>query len=91
MYVFAVDKFDRNENGVLDECEAVYGGDFDVDGFVDLNDWQWFTDCMAGPGDPFSPALPGCAQMCRTAFDFDANGAVSLKDAADMLNLLSDQ
>lgn len=90
-YGFAIGSVDCNENGVPDECDSLPAGDFDADGAVDLNDWRWLTDCWTGPGDPLSPTPLGCAQTCRAAFDFDANGVVGLEDAADMLNLLTNR
>ncbi|MHC4090157.1 MAG: hypothetical protein ACYSVY_07745 [Planctomycetota bacterium] len=59
-------------------------GDFDGDGDVDLDDYMVCADCLAGPGNPPSPSLPGVtAQDCLDAFDFEPDGDVDLANFAD--------
>jgi hypothetical protein len=56
-------------------------GDFDTDGDVELDDYAFFADCMAGPGATPSPALPDVTpQDCLDAFDFEPDDDVDLAD-----------
>ena len=56
-------------------------GDADGDGDVDLEDHLQFTDCMAGPGAPPSPAAPSVtAHDCLCVFDFDDDEDVDVID-----------
>ncbi|MFH0983678.1 MAG: hypothetical protein V2A79_19360 [Planctomycetota bacterium] len=41
--------------------ERTTGGDFDGDGDVDLADYGFFDDCMAGPAVPPHPPAVRCA------------------------------
>ena len=47
---------DCNDTGVLDECEVMAGGDFDVNGSVDLADFAYLQECLTGPGKLPLPA-----------------------------------
>ncbi|MCP4249286.1 MAG: EF-hand domain-containing protein [bacterium] len=58
-------------------------GDFDGDGYVDLDDYAAFFDCLGGPGNAPAPTLPTTAQDCLDAFDFDGQGNVDLLDLAE--------
>lgn len=71
---------DCNNNGLPDECDAIAGGDFDVDGDVDLDDYATFADCLAGPDESPSPSVAECADACLAAFDGDDDGDVDLAD-----------
>ena len=55
--------------------------DFDGDGDVDLDDYVFFPDCMAGPDTPPDPSSTTEAQ-CLEAFDFDADNDVDLENFA---------
>ncbi|MCP4251746.1 MAG: hypothetical protein GY778_32340 [bacterium] len=58
-------------------------GDVDNDGDVDLDDYTICADCLAGPGNPPSPSLPGVtAQDCLDAFDYEPDGDVDLANFA---------
>ncbi|MCH8253037.1 MAG: hypothetical protein IID36_11345 [Planctomycetes bacterium] len=50
-------------------------GDYNCDQTVDLDDYAFFTQCLTGPNG--GPLEPGCAP-----FDFNADGAIDLRDAA---------
>ena len=58
----------------------VWGGDADRDGDVDMLDFSAFADCLGGPAEPAAD----CA-----AFDVDENGAVDLRDFAEILQLFT--
>lgn len=58
-------------------------GDGNHDGEVGLDDYPFFTDCMAGPNATPAPILPGrSAADCLHDFDFDADEDVDLADFA---------
>ncbi len=58
-------------------------GDGNHDGEVDLDDYPFFADCMAGPNETPAPVLPGrSAADCLHDFDFDADDDVDLADFA---------
>lgn len=58
-------------------------GDWEDDGDVDLNDYEVFQDCLAGPNAAPMPATgPTCSNVCADAFDSDGDGDVDLKDYA---------
>jgi hypothetical protein len=78
---FNPDQQDSDGNGVGDACETC-PGDFDGDGDVDLNDYQVFTDCMAGPNASPNPAPPITPQDCLDVFDFDIDNDLDLPDFA---------
>ncbi|MHC4064226.1 MAG: proprotein convertase P-domain-containing protein, partial [Planctomycetota bacterium] len=63
---------DLNTNGIPDECEIP--GDQDHDGDVDLDDFNIFAGCLAGPQIAYPP---GCDDA-----DIDIDGDVDLGDAA---------
>ena len=77
------DCMDCNENGLPDECDAIGGGDFDVDADVDLDDYAAFADCMAGADATPAPVVAACATACLAAFDADDDGDVDLADFAE--------
>ena len=52
---------------VPDECDL--SGDFDGDGFVDLDDFTFFGPCVEGPDVPVPPSC----DMADTDFDADAD------------------
>ena len=53
--------------------------DFDWNGWIDLGDYEVFTDCMAGPDA--TPAPSGTTtEMCRKVFDYDGDSDVDLDD-----------
>lgn len=55
-------------------------GDFDHDGDVDLDDYGFFPDCLAGPDAMPEPTEPVTPQRCLIAFDFDVDEDVDLAD-----------
>ena len=58
-------------------------GDGDHDGDVDLDDYPFLADCLAGPHATPAPALPArSAADCLHDFDFDADEDVDLADFA---------
>lgn len=79
---------DCNRTGILDECEDVAHGDFDGDGDVQLDDYDAFFECWAGPAHGPNPADGWCDESCRRAFDFDADGDLDLEDFAALQALL---
>ena len=72
---------DVNGNGVPDECEAWIPGDLDGDGYVDLEDFVIFEDCMSGPDVPY---VLGCS-----AADLTSDGDVDLIDWSAFQTLFS--
>lgn len=60
-------------------------GDYDGDALVDADDVRYIPECLAGPGVTPIPAALGlnCANACESAFDFDSDGDVDLRDAAE--------
>lgn len=72
-----------NGNGVPDDCETPAGGDFDLDGDVDLDDAAALVDCLAGPLALPAPTDGSCVQFCLDAFDHDFDADVDLADAAE--------
>ena len=77
---------DCNGNGLPDECDAIDGGDFDVDGDVDVDDFAALAECLAGPGESPAPPALECVDACLAAFDFDEDGDV---DAGDFVTFQS--
>ncbi|MCK4660917.1 MAG: hypothetical protein KAV82_15460, partial [Phycisphaerae bacterium] len=73
---------DCNETAVPDECELIVAGDFDADEDVDLDDYEGFLDCLAGPNALPAPATPACVGACLASSDFDADNDVDLADFA---------
>ncbi len=64
-------------------------GDWDCDGDVDLNDFEYFADCANGPGIAPNPLLPGVTQAnCIEAFDFDGGSDVDLADFVEFAERL---
>ena len=55
-------------------------GDWDNDGDVDLADYAVLADCLDGPNALPTPSPPKTAAQCRSAFDYDADSDVDLKD-----------
>lgn len=73
--------FDRDE---LDECSnpadatstpstVVISGDADLNGVINLGDYQSLTVCLLGPQS-------GVVQSCNCTFDFDRDGDVDMLD-----------
>lgn len=56
-------------------------GDFNENGFVDLEDAGLFNDCMTGP---LNPTGPTCQSVCLGVFDFDRDGDLDLLDFAEL-------
>jgi hypothetical protein len=56
-------------------------GDFDCDGDVDLDDYEVFADCLAGPDVPTPPE--GCSPEQFSQADLEADNDVDLADFAD--------
>ena len=50
-------------------------GDYNCNQTVNLDDYAFFTQCLTGPNA--GPLEPGCEP-----FDFNADGAIDLRDAA---------
>ena len=71
---------DCNDTGVPDECESIADGDFEVDGDLDLDDFQAFAECFNGPAVSPAPTPPECAALCLAAFDHDSSSTVDLRD-----------
>ena len=80
---YTSDSFDVNGNGTPDECDAMAGGDFDVDGDTDIDDFLYFQACLAGPGGVPAGDVPGFAAACMAAFDFNVDGSVDMADFVD--------
>ncbi|MCK4342413.1 MAG: RHS repeat protein [Phycisphaerae bacterium] len=74
---------DCNATGVPDECETIAAGDFDADGDVDMDDFTFLVDCMAGPWEIPNPPVPECVAACLAAFDWDDDDDVDLADFAE--------
>ncbi len=55
-------------------------GDMDGDGDVDLDDYDIFIECLAGPDVTTTPEF--CTEMQFDSLDFDADGDVDLTDYA---------
>ena len=73
---------DCNDNGLPDECDTIGGGDFDVDGDVDLDDYTALADCLAGPDETPTPSAAECVDACLAAFDVNDDADVDLADFA---------
>ena len=80
---------DCNGNGITDLCETITGGDYDANGYVDLDDYAAMADCAAGPGYSPAPAKESCALICLDAFDFDADSDIDLRDFAELQSLIA--
>lgn len=62
-------------------------GDFNGDLTVDLEDYEAFAECLAGPNQtpsPNDPLLTTCEVDCINAFDFDGDLDVDLEDYAEI-------
>lgn len=77
---FTLDLTDCNNDVLYDHCQAIGEGDFNADGRVDLIDFEYFADCLAGPEGAPDPESPECGAACLAAFDFDADEDVDLRD-----------
>ena len=75
---------DCNLNGLEDACERMADGDYDADGDVDADDYGFFHECLAGPGVLPEPVDGACVRACLSAFDFDQDADVDLKDFSDL-------
>ena len=84
----AAGALDCQPNGIPDDCAPIQAGDFDGDGFDELDGFEAFSDCMAGPGNTPAPTSSHCAEACRRAFDFDSNDDVDLGDFAGFQGVL---
>lgn len=58
-------------------------GDYDRRGDVALFDARALTACLGGPGRRVNPPSPFDAQLCLSAFDFDSDGDIDLRDVLD--------
>lgn len=54
-------------------------GDFNDNGYVDLEDTGLFGDCMTGP---LTPTGPTCRSVCLGVFDFEGDRDLDLRDYA---------
>jgi hypothetical protein len=75
----------RSDGVISDHFTIVRGaaqGDFDGDGEVNLRDFEFFPNCMAGPMSPPAPPSPGTELRCLSVFDRDFDGDVDLADFA---------
>ena len=62
--------------------------DFDQDGDVDLDDYEVFYDCMAGPDE--TPVPSGTtADDCLQAFDFDDDDDVDAQDFTSFMGVFT--
>lgn len=68
-------------------CDVEGDGDFDFDGDVDEDDYADFPNCMTAPNGTTAAAYPS---RCRP-FDFDADNAIDLRDAAELLRVVQMQ
>jgi hypothetical protein len=80
---------DCNATGAPDECEVLGGGDFDIDGDVDLDDYEAFWNCLAGPAATPNPDPAHCSASCLATFDFYADADVDLHDFAGFQMMFS--
>lgn len=71
---------DCNGNGIADQCDPVGNGDFNADGFVDLDDYDALTECLDGPDTSPSVPVPACLSTYLAAFDSDSDGDVDIED-----------
>lgn len=68
---------------VPDCVPATPDGDYDNDGFVTLDDYAIFADCMGGPSAAPVPMQPGVtAAACLAAFNFDGDSDIDEADFA---------
>jgi hypothetical protein len=73
---------DCNANQTPDTCDTINPGDFDADGDVDLNDFQYLMNSAAGPDVPPRSPDPACLGAYLSAFDYDSDGDIDLHDHA---------
>jgi hypothetical protein len=64
-------------------------GDCDLDGDVDLDDYNGFEDCLSGPDVP-PPATAGMGCDCLTTFDADTDADVDLADFGGFQTVFTD-
>ena len=77
-------EFDEDNNvrsALVTNMPAPHPGDWNEDGYVDVDDWLAFPACMSGPWDVADWTMP--SPECRNAFDFDADVDVDLNDFAE--------
>ncbi len=74
---------------VIPGCDAgPPDGDYTSDGVVDVVDYAYFADCMAGPQSSPAPVLQGSsAAACLATFDFNTDGDVDSQDYATFAGL----
>ncbi len=66
--------------GAFVDARGCRQGDVDASGTVDIGDWTFFGDCMAGPDLRPRPTLPLSVLQCLNSFDYDADNDVDLTD-----------
>lgn len=72
---------DRNDNGVLDDCDIFHKGDWNADCAVDVLDTAGLETCLSGPVD-------SAGAICRFVFDIDQDDDADLRDWALFLELI---
>jgi hypothetical protein len=72
-----------------DECQVYGPGDYDGNGSVDLVDVAALCAGLAGPAVLPPRPSPDCGVAYEDVFDFDTDGDVDLRDAADFFLLFN--
>ena len=79
-----INEFDEENNvrsTTLANAPPSSPGDWDHDGYVDIDDFFAMPDCMSGPWGAPDWVMP--SQDCRDVFDFNADADVDLLDFAE--------
>ena len=77
---------DCNQNQIPDDCDEM-GLDYDNNGSIDLVDYRFHVECLAGPNLAVEAAKPWCINACLQGFDADGDGDVDLKDTGAFVRM----